>query len=72
MLDTWKSVLSEIEQMIPSEQFSTWFTGAELLSTEGGTVVIGVPNVFKRTQLQAKYSDIIKEAFAHSHISVNS
>lgn len=70
MLDTWKSVLSEIEQMIPSEQFSTWFTGAELLSTEGGTIVIGVPNVFKRTQLQAKYSDIIKEAFEHSNISV--
>ena len=72
MLDTWKSVLSEIEQMIPSEQFSTWFTGAELLSTEGGTIVIGVPNVFKRTQLQAKYSDIIKEAFEHSNISVKS
>lgn len=70
MLDTWKGVLSEIEQMIPSEQFSTWFTGAELLSTEGGTIVIGVPNVFKRTQLQAKYSDIIKEAFEHSNIPV--
>lgn len=70
MLDVWKSVLAEVEQSIPSEQFSTWFTGAELISTDGGIVTIGVPNVFKRTQLQAKYSDIIKAAFEHNDVAV--
>lgn len=72
MLDTWKNVLSEVEQMIPSEQFSTWFTGAELISINDGVVIIGVPNVFKRTQLQAKYSEVIKEAFEHNDVTVKS
>lgn len=71
MFDVWKNVLAEVEQAIPSEQFSTWFTGTELISTsDDGTVTIGVPNVFKRTQLQAKYSEILKAAFEHNGIEV--
>lgn len=70
MFDVWKNVLAEVEQTIPSEQFSTWFTGTELVSAEGGVVVIGVPNVFKRTQIQAKYSNILREAFSHNNIDV--
>lgn len=71
MFDVWKNVLAEVEQTIPSEQFSTWFTGTELTSTsDDGIVVIGVPNVFKRTQLQAKYSEILKTAFEHNGIEV--
>lgn len=70
MFDVWKNVLAEVEQTIPSEQFSTWFTGTELVSAEGGVVVIGVPNVFKRTQIQAKYSNILREAFSHNNVDV--
>ena len=70
MFDMWKNVLAEVEQAIPSEQFSTWFTGTELLSIDNGVVTIGVPNVFKRTQLQVKYSEILKHAFEHNNIPV--
>lgn len=70
MFDVWKSVLAEVEQTIPREQFSTWFTGTELLGAEEGAVVVGVPNVFKRTQLQAKYSDVIRLAFEHNGVEV--
>lgn len=70
MFDVWKNVLAEVEQTIPREQFSTWFTGTELLSAEGGVVMVGVPNVFKRTQLQAKYSEVIKTAFEHNGVVV--
>lgn len=70
MLDVWKNVLAEVEQTIPREQFSTWFTGTELLGAEDGVVVIGVPNVFKRTQLQAKYSDVIRAAFKNNGVKV--
>lgn len=70
MFDVWKSVLAEVEQAIPREQFSTWFTGAELVGVEGGIVTIGVPNVFKIKQLQVKYSEVIKEAFEHNNIPV--
>ncbi len=70
MLDVWKNVLAEVEQTIPREQFSTWFTGTELLEADNGVVVVGVPNVFKRTQLQAKYSEVIRMAFEHNGVAV--
>lgn len=70
MLDVWKNVLAEVEQTIPREQFSTWFTGTELLGSEDGVVIVGVPNVFKRTQLQAKYSEVIRSAFEHNGVVV--
>lgn len=72
MFDVWKNVLAEVEQAIPSEQFSTWFTGTELISADNGKVVVGVPNVFKRTQIQAKYSDILREAFKRNNVVVSS
>ena len=34
MFDVWQNVLAEIEQNIPREAFSTWFTGVSLLSIE--------------------------------------
>lgn len=70
ILDVWKNVMAEIEQSIPREQFSTWFTGAELVSVDDGIVTIGVPNVFKMSQLQAKYSSVLKTAFEYNNIDV--
>jgi len=70
MLDVWRNVLAEVEQSISSSQFSTWFTGVELISMEGGHIVIGVPNIFKRTQIESRYSNVIKSAFEHNDIDV--
>lgn len=70
MSGVWKNVLAEVEQTIPREQFSTWFTGTELLGVENGVALVGVPNVFKLTQLQAKYSDVIKAAFERGDVAV--
>lgn len=68
MLDVWKNVLAEVEQTIPREQFSTWFTGTELIDIADEAVTIGVPNVFKIKQLQVKYSQILQSAFEHNKI----
>ena len=70
MFDVWKNVLAEVEQTIPREQYSTWFTGTELGDVNEGIVTIGVPNVFKIKQLQVKYSDILKKAFKNNSIEV--
>lgn len=69
MFDVWKNVLAEVEQKISHEQYVTWFTGTELVSTENGVVTIGVPNVFKIKQLQVKYRNEIQEALEHNNIS---
>lgn len=70
MLDVWRNVLAEIEQSISSSQFSTWFAGVELVSMDDGIIVIGVPNIFKRSQIQSRYSDVIKTAFEHNDVTV--
>lgn len=70
MFDVWKSVLAEVEQAIPHEQYSTWFTGTELVGVDDGIVTIGVPNVFKVKQLEKKYFGILCEAFRHNKIEV--
>lgn len=70
MFDAWKIVLAEVEQAISREQYSTWFTGTELLSIEDGVVTIGAPNIFKIKQLQVKYTDIIRTALEHNNIPV--
>lgn len=70
MSDVWRNVLAEIEQSISSSQFSTWFAGVELVSIDNGNIVIGVPNIFKLSQIQSRYSDIIKTAFEHNDITV--
>ncbi len=70
MFDVWKNVLAEVEQTISHEQFSTWFPNTNLAGIEDNIVTISVPNVFKLKQLQVKYSDILKTAFAHNNIEV--
>lgn len=72
MFDMWKSILGRVEQQISRENFSTWFTGTELLSTTDGEIVIGVPNVFKQSQLQAKFTEVIKSAFEEGGVAVKS
>ncbi len=70
MFDVWKSVLAEVEQSIPREQYSTWFTGTELVNIDNGVVTIGVPNVFKIKQLEKKYFGILRDVFLHNKVDV--
>ncbi len=70
MFDVWKNVLAEVEQKISHEQYVTWFTGTELVSTNDGVVTIGVPNVFKIKQLQVKYKDVIWGALEHNNVEI--
>jgi len=71
MSDVWKSVLSGVEQAIPPEQFSTWFSGTELISIDDGIATIGVPNVFKIKQLEVKYSKILHDAFKQNNVDLS-
>ncbi len=71
MFDVWKNVLAEVEQSIPHEQYSTWFTGTELINIENNIITIGVPNVFKIKQLEKKYFEILRNAFLHNKVEVS-
>lgn len=64
----WQSVLGEIELSVSHGNFETWFKNTELLHYSNNEVVIGVINVFTRTQLEKKYNSQIKQVLANNGI----
>lgn len=69
MFDVWKNVLAELEQRIPAAAFSTWFTDTSFVGIKNGTAIIGVPNVFKKKQLEMKYSKQIETALRNNGVT---
>jgi len=55
----WQAVLGEIELSVSRGNFITWFKNTNLLRHDETSVIIGVPNVFIKQQLERKYSDLI-------------
>lgn len=65
----WQSVLGEIELSVSHGNFETWFKNTELLRYGDDEVVIGVINVFTRTQLEKKYDSQIKQVLKNNGIA---
>jgi chromosomal replication initiator protein len=57
----WQSVLGEIELSVSRGNFVTWFKNTHLLKLSDDEVVIGVPNIFIKQQLERKYNDLVLE-----------
>jgi chromosomal replication initiator protein len=55
----WQAVLGEIELSVSHGNFITWFKNTSLLKNADDEVVIGVPNVFIKQQLEVKYAGLI-------------
>lgn len=55
----WQAVLGEIELSISRGNFVTWFKNTTLLREDDDRIVIGVPNVFIKQQLERKYNDLV-------------
>ncbi len=64
----WQAVLGEIELSISRGNFVTWFKNTALLDA-GETVIVGVPNVFIKQQLERKYNDLILATLQKNGIS---
>ena len=57
----WQAVLGEVELSVSHASFITWFKQTTLLKNKSGVVIIGVPNVFIKQQLENKYTTLISE-----------
>lgn len=57
----WQAVLGEIELSVSRGNFITWFKNTTLLRHEDDYVIIGVPNVFIKQQLERKYNELIAD-----------
>lgn len=66
--DLWQSVLGEIELTVSRGSFVTWFKNTSLLRDKDNIVVVGVPNVFIKQQLERKYNDLITQTLAKNGV----
>ncbi len=69
----WRTVLGEVELSVSRGSYVTWFKNTTLLKQSEDTVVIGVPSVFIKNQLERKYADLLlqtleKNGVAHKEL----
>jgi len=57
----WQAVLGEIELSVSRGNFVTWFKNTVLLREDDERIVVGVPNIFIKQQLERKYNDLVME-----------
>ncbi len=65
----WQAVLGEIELSVTRASYVTWFKNTRLISQDGSSIVIGVPNVFIKQQLEKKFNDLIADTLAHKGVT---
>ena len=72
MQGEWQGVLDEVRRNVSEMAYGTYFSTARLMSVKDGRVVIGVPSVFIKTQMERKYNDVVKRALRSAGMSYKS
>ena len=57
----WQAVLGEIELSISRGNFMTWFKNTAILRHDSEKIIIAVPNIFIKQQLERKYDQLVRE-----------
>jgi len=65
----WQSVLGEIELSVSHASFVTWFKNTQLLKQKDNVLIIGVPNVFIKQQLERKYNQLVVDVLLKNGVS---
>jgi len=55
----WKAVLAEIEVSVSRASFITWFKNTTITKGSAESIIVAVPNIFAKQQLEVKYADTI-------------
>lgn len=64
----WQSVLGEIELSVSRASYITWFKNTRLLRSSADGLVVGVPNIFAKQQLEVKFSDLIEQVLTKNGV----
>ncbi len=64
----WQAVLGEIELTVSRASFVTWFKNTRLLRNKDNMLVVGVPNVFIKQQLERKFNQLISDVLAKNGV----
>ncbi len=57
----WQAVLGEIELSVSRASYITWFKNTRLIRQKDDVLVVGVPNVFIKQQLESKFNQLITD-----------
>lgn len=60
----WQAVLGDLEISLSRGNYVTWFKNTHLLKQLPDRLVVGVPNVFIKQQLEHKYNDLVMATLA--------
>ncbi|MCK8826836.1 chromosomal replication initiator protein DnaA [Natroniella acetigena] len=56
--------MSKIETKLSKPSFETWFKSTKIVTIQGNSLVIEVPNEFAKDWLETRYSNLIKETIS--------
>ena len=65
----WQAVLGEIELSVSRGNYITWFKNTRLVQHSDELVVIGVPNIFIKQQLENKFADLVNETLKRNGVT---
>ncbi len=65
----WQTIQGEVELTISRGSYLTWFKNTRVLRQEGNVLTIGVPNIFTKTQLEARYKPMLDEMLEKNNAS---
>ncbi len=69
VVSMWQAVLGEIELSVSQANFVTWFKNTKVVRLDENSIVIGVPNIFVKNQLERKFSDLISTLLEKNGVS---
>jgi len=65
----WQAVLGEIELSVSRASYLTWFKNTTLLRQKDDILVIGVPNVFIKQQLERKFNQLVADTLKKNGVT---
>lgn len=57
----WQTILGDIEISLSRANYLTWFKNTYVIKKTDSSLVVGVPNIFIKNQLEVKYGQLIHE-----------
>ena len=64
----WQAVLGEIELSVSHGSYITWFKNTRLLREKDDVLVVGVPNVFVKQQMEQKFNQLVTDTLKKNGI----
>jgi chromosomal replication initiator protein len=65
----WQAVLGEIELSVSRASFVTWFKNTRLIRYKDDVLIVGVPNVFIKQQLESKYNQLVIDTLSKNGVN---